>query len=190
MDDNVRALHIATLKIFDEKLSLEDRTSISERLLRPLLTAEEFSAYRQQKSELASTTIRRPSLPPLAEAYWKKCKQVIAASSRARNDQAQKNAAYAAEKCQEAFEELPDEDKFLFEELSSEEWGLQYPQVEYQFPVPKNRVPVKLYTGTAKNAAQRFAILSALKRLEAGANDAGESNVIMTRPPELRERGD
>ena len=190
MDEDIRALHLTILRYYDEKLLQDDKASIPEKFLRKIFTEKEFSAYLQQKSELTSTVIHPPPLLPLAEAYWKKCKQVIAASNRARTAQAQRDASVAAEKCQEAFEELPDEDKRLFEELSLEEWGLQYPQVEYPFPVPKNRVSIKPYTGTAKNAAQRFSILSALMRLEGAENNAPKVKALTTRPLGLRARED
>lgn len=188
MDTDFKAIDVEMLKLWAEQLECNDNYSIEEARLRAFLTKEEFSRYKLEKAELIKAVVHPPSLPPAAQAYWDKCKSIIAASKRARTDNARRAASSASEKCQEAFEDLSDDEKSYFCELNFSEWRDEFGNaVEYHFPVPKQRKPIRLYSGTAKNASQRLAIQGALASRQAAVDNTSNNDVVAAKPTGLKK---
>lgn len=191
MDEHLKRQHIASLTLYAEELAQDPDNSLSDALLRPLLTEAEYAQYKAVRKAYAASWVEMPTLPREAAEFWERCEKAIKASNRAKTPKAKKAASSMAEKAAELFCDVPEEQRSYFVELSHEEWHMEFPNVEELLPIPVNLRRTRPFPGTPKNAAQRQAVDAALERLTRDAEaDAAAVISVKDRLAGLLRRSD
>lgn len=176
MDENLKRQHIASLNLFADALQQDVNTSVSDKLLRPLLTDTEYIQYKECRRNYAASWVEPPQLPDEASQYWRRCIETIKICARTRCEESRKAASKLSEQTAEQFCQLPFDEQEYFIELTPEQWRKKFPRVEHSFHVPLHYKQERPFTGTAKNAAQQQAVRTALERLK-GEQEAGPASL-------------